>query len=373
MMQSFISISCQHDNAEQVISDCMEQLDKLDTQYNFGFIYATDAMSAEYADLLRQCQQKTGIKHWVGSLGAGIVAPGKEFYDKPAASIMLAQFDLNELIMLPLIQNIKDLSAVTWPKEFFTNFGLIHGDPFYPQTQNLIIDIQQQVEECFLVGGLTSSSDSQYQVSDSVLSKGVSGVFFSENIPVLTSLTQGCSPISKKLVISEAQHNTILRLDDEAALDVLMAEFNISDLADLKKRAGDMYMGLCIPHSDQNDYIVRNLVGIDVEHNLFAINDIPSEGNEMIFCERNTQTAINDMQLMLEKMAERLEQQGVTPRGGIYVSCLGRGRAQFGKHSEEIKMIQQTLGDFPLTGFFSNGEIHHDKLYGYTGVLTLFI
>jgi small ligand-binding sensory domain FIST len=35
-------------------------------------------------------------------------------------------------------------------------------------------------------------------------------------------------------------------------------------------------------------------------------------------------------------------------------------------------MIHEALGDFPLTGFFANGEIHHDTLYGYTGVLTLF-
>ena len=75
------------------------------------------------------------------------------------------------------------------------------------------------------------------------------------------------------------------------------------------------------------------------------------------------------MQHMLDNMAKRLKQQ---IKGGIYVSCLGRGREQFGKNSEEIKMIQNSLGDFPLTGFFANGEIHHNRLYSYTGVLTLF-
>ena len=78
----------------------------------------------------------------------------------------------------------------------------------------------------------------------------------------------------------------------------------------------------------------------------------------------------NDLQKMLDKISSRLKQK---PKGGIYVSCLGRGREQFGNNSEEIKMIHNTLGDFPLTGFFANGEIHHNKLYGYTGVLTLFI
>ena len=29
--------------------------------------------------------------------------------------------------------------------------------------------------------------------------------------------------------------------------------------------------------------------------------------------------------------------------------------------------------DFPLVGFYANGEISHNPLYGYTGVLTLFV
>lgn len=36
-------------------------------------------------------------------------------------------------------------------------------------------------------------------------------------------------------------------------------------------------------------------------------------------------------------------------------------------------MIQQQLGDFPLVGFFANGEIYNGRLYGYTGMLTLFL
>jgi small ligand-binding sensory domain FIST len=61
------------------------------------------------------------------------------------------------------------------------------------------------------------------------------------------------------------------------------------------------------------------------------------------------------------------------PRGGVYFSCLGRGQHMFGEHSEELRIIQQVLGDFPLVGFFANGEISHNRLYGYTGVLTLFL
>jgi len=370
MMESFLTISCQYDEATAVIEDCLLQLEKIPSGYNFGFIYATDTMSADYPELLQQCKKKTGIEHWVGTLGAGIIAPGKEFYDQPAVSIMLAYFDNKEFNILPRIQKASELNKLNWPKQFLTHFGIIHGDPFYQNTQNLITDIQQQVEECFLVGGLTSSKDNQYQIANNIATQGVSGVFFSENIPVLTNLSQGCSPIGQKHSITQAEKNIIHKLNNKPALDELIKALDISNFHELKNHAGEVFMGLCIPHSDQNDYVVRNLVGIDTEQKLFAINDIPTEGDDLIFCERSKNTAIEDMQKMLDKIASRLKQK---PKGGVYISCLGRGREQFGQNSEEIKMIHQTLGDFPLTGFFANGEIHHNKLYGYTGVLTLFV
>ena len=59
--------------------------------------------------------------------------------------------------------------------------------------------------------------------------------------------------------------------------------------------------------------------------------------------------------------------------GGLYYSCLGRGASLFGPNSEELKMIRDAVGDIPLVGFFCNGEISHNRLYGYTGVLTLFV
>ena len=116
--------------------------------------------------------------------------------------------------------------------------------------------------------------------------------------------------------------------------------------------------------------MVRTLVGIDQQKKIFAINDNLIEGDELLFCRRDGNAATQDMIHMLENIKKRLTSQ---PKGGIYISCLGRGREQFGENSEEIKMIHEVLGNFPLTGFFANGEIHHNHVYGYTGVLTLFV
>ena len=361
-MDQFFSISSQHENAQAVINDCVQQIAAAPTEANFGFIYATDAMSADFPALVKQCKAAGNIEHWVGTVGLGVISP-----DSLAISLKMVT---DEFTMVPAISEQLDISSrLQWPRTFITNFGVIHGDPLNPETQNLLEALQHQLENGFLVGGLTSSRASHYQVADDVTTGGISGVLFSENIGVITNLSQGCRPVGEKHIISKAQENVAFLLDRRPALEVLMQDMDIKDNQELEQKAGEVFIGLCIPGSDISDYTVRNLVGIDTEHSVFAINDYLVEDNEIVFCKRTAQSAVADMQHMLDNLASRLQHK---PRGGLYVSCLGRGRQQFGEDSEEIKMIHQTLGEFPLTGFFANGEIHHNKLYGYTGVLTLF-
>ena len=37
-----------------------------------------------------------------------------------------------------------------------------------------------------------------------------------------------------------------------------------------------------------------------------------------------------------------------------------------------LEVMKEAIGELPLAGFFCNGGISHDRLYGYTGVLSLF-
>ena len=82
-------------------------------------------------------------------------------------------------------------------------------------------------------------------------------------------------------------------------------------------------------------------------------------------------TARDDLVRMLKQIKGRTNK--AKPKGAVYFSCLGRGRYTFGTNSEEVGLITKEFGDLPLVGFFANGEISHHRLYGYTGVLTLFL
>ena len=262
------------------------------------------------------------------------------------------------------------LTNIRMPEHSESCFAFIHVDGYHEDAQQLISTLAQDTKNCFIAGGYTSSRSKQLQIADQVSSNSISGVLFSDKVPVITNLTQGCTPVGKKHRITQAEKNVVISLDHKPALEVFYEDIGEVLSRDIEKASSYIFAGLCIADSDKNDYMVRTLVGVDENKKIFAINDLLNEGDDLLFCRRDGNSAREDMEHMLQNIKKRLNG---TPKGGVYISCLGRGREQFGENSEEVKMIHKILGKFPLTGFFANGEIHHNRVYGYTGVLTLFI
>ena len=158
-------------------------------------------------------------------------------------------------------------------------------------------------------------------------------------------------------------------IDDRPALDVFREDIGEVLARDLSKVGGYIFAALPVPGSDTGDYLVRNLIGIDPDRGLLAIGDRVQPGMQIQFARRDAETAREDLGRMIDDLKNRLPG---SPRGALYHSCLGRGRNLFGDDSAEMKLVRKLLGDVPLAGFYANGEISHNRLYGYTGVLTLF-
>jgi hypothetical protein len=45
----------------------------------------------------------------------------------------------------------------------------------------------------------------------------------------------------------------------------------------------------------------------------------------------------------------------------------------FGVQLAALASIQDELGEVPRVGFYRNGESSHDRVYGYTDLLSLFL
>lgn len=373
-MKSFLTGHAIGTGPRELVNTCLSQIGDIPEDANLGFIYATDALASELEHILHLLKQATGITHWTGTLGIAICATDREIYDQPALAVMIGSFA--EDAFLPLDNLTKSVDGFikkqeNWIKTNQPVFGVLQGDPTNPATPDLMENLSDALNGGFFAGGLTSSQSLQLQVNGDIVTNGLSGVLFGSEVAVATDHTQGCVPIGPRRRITQSDRNIISELDNRPALQVLKEDVGEILAHDLNRLGGFIFAGLPIKHSDTGDYMIRNLIGIDTERQQLAIGEIIQTDDELMFCRRDGNAAVEDMLRMLENLKTRTN--GKKPRGGLYFSCLGRGRHQFGDNSEELKMITEVLGEFPLVGFFANGEIYHNRLYGFTGVLTLFL
>ena len=224
--------------------------------------------------------------------------------------------------------------------------------------------------DSFLVGGLASPEAAQTQIADIVTTGGLSGVLFSEKVPVATGLSQGCKPIGPIRVITQCRGNVAEKIAGAPALDMLRRDIESDPSQELEGLAGAVFVAFPVEGSDRADYVVRNLVGIDERRGVVAIGAPLEQGQTLMFCRRDADTARDDLQRMLTDLHGRA---GDTPRGGVYCSCVARGPHLFGQGAVEPTMIAEQFGDIPLIGFYGSGEISHNRLYTQTGVLALFL
>jgi small ligand-binding sensory domain FIST len=360
-------------NWQNAAQSCLNQIGTTGLA-NIGFVYITDLLADDIPDILSYFKQQTNVPHWVGSVGIGICSLAKEYFDVPAIAVMTGYFPEQTFsIFRGITDNFEEFSRThqSWCDNKQAMFAIVHGDPRNHYIAKLVYQMSERLGDGFLIGGLTSSRRQHLQIADSVVEGGLSGVLFSSAVGVATRLSQGCLPLGPRHQVTESSNNIVIRIDGRPALDVFKEDIGKELANDLDQVAGLIFAALPIIGSDTGDYLVRNLIGIDPEHKYLAIGDLVNPGMPIMFTRRDPEMAQKDLVKMLNILKKRLK--GKQPKGAVYYSCMGRGPNLFGKNSEELKTIQQVLGDFPLVGFFANGEIYYQRLYGFSGILTLFL
>ena len=382
-----------------------------------ALLYITDRYAPQAQDILDHLSAELPeITDWSGTVGVGIASNNVEYFDEPAMAVMLCELPNDQYRVFsgvsPLPPAAKGL--------FAAHTALVHADSSTPDVAELIDEMAQRTASGYVFGGLASSRSDTLQfalsgngnvkghgAASGVFSGGLSGVAFGQGAALMSRVTQGCQPVSKARVITACDGNVVTELDGESALDVMLADLNVTleQPREALEKVRATLVGLSSPESGLNDsrmkhpgqfgadVLVRHIIGLDPARRGIAIADAPTVGATLAFCERNSQAARADLIRVCAEIREELEPEELALEvasalsapeaesaphparriaGAIYVSCAGRGGPHFGAPSAELQIIRRALGDVPLVGFFAGGEIARHHLYGYTGVLTVF-
>lgn len=357
-----------------------------------GFAYFTDYYAAQAPALLDALRQRWPGVAWVGGVGVGVMASGVEYFDEPALVLMLAALPHQQFRVFSGAQPLAGFEAFS---------ALVHADPATPELGELLHELSRRTTSGYLFGGLTSSRNGMQQLADGAWQGGLSGVAFAEPVALLSRVTQGCQPIGPVRHVTSSEHNAVLTLDGEPALRCLLRDLGatLDEPRTLVPRLRSTLAGLSeeteamLARGGQfgTDTQVRHLIGIDPARELVAVADVVQPGMRLAFCGRDAEAARRDLVRICSEIREELEAPvadrvpastpgGAEPApagrrvaGALYVSCAGRGGPHFGAPSAEAQIVRHALGDVPLAGFFAGGEIARHHLYGYTGVLTVFL
>jgi small ligand-binding sensory domain FIST len=361
---------------------------------SLGFVYFTDHYAAQAEALLDALRWRWPGVDWVGTVGVGVAAGGVEYFDEPALVLMLAALPRGRFQVFSGARPLNRIEPHT---------ALIHADGHTPDLADLIDDMSARTATGYLFGGVASSRTIACQIADGVWQGGLSGVAFSRDVALVSRVTQGCQPVGPVRRITACDRNVVTELDGEPALTCLLRDLGVS--ADEPQRAVDTLRHTLVGLSDPReallarggqfgtDTLVRHLIGFDPARQGVAVASLVESGMSLAFCQRDVQAARRDLVRVCAEIREELVPEPVaavpaqlahaadaapadpTARiaGALYISCAGRGGPHFGTPSAELQIVQRALADVPLVGFFAGGEIGHHHLYGYTGVLTVFM
>lgn len=347
--------------------------------YTLGLCYLTDAFAADAEAILAELQHRLPGVHWVGTVGVGVAATGAEHFDQPALALMLAPLPRSGFRVFSGRQPLRADSD-----EFHPHTALVHADGRTPDLQELLPELAARTASGYLFGGLTASRGRSVQIADAVFDGGgLSGVAFSAEVGIVSRVTQGCQPIGPRRLVSRAQDNIVIALDGRAALACALEDLDLAPDSALEPVADALSTTLVGLHPGADaeivapaafgaDMLVRNIIGLDPRAGVVAIADTVDKGAWLIFCRRDPAAALADLRRIAREIRDELVDSGRVARGAVYVSCSGRGGPHFGTPAAELATIRDVIGDVPLVGFFAGGEIAHSRLYGYTGVLTVF-
>ena len=389
-----------------------------------GLLYITDRYAKDAQDILDHLSAELpDITDWSGTVGVGIASNNVEYFDEPALAVMLCELPHDQYRVFSGVSPLPPASS----GRFKAHTALVHADASTHDVAELIDEMAQRTESGYVFGGLASSRTDTVQFALSghgnvkgqgaaggVFHGGLSGVAFARDasgvMALMSRVTQGCQPVSSTHEITACEGNVVTGLDGQPALDVMLADLQVSleQPREALAKVRTTLVGLSRPEdrlSDANpsglrhagqfgaDVMVRHLIGLDPVRRGIAIADMPAVGTQLAFCERNAQAARADLIRICAEIREELEPEETTLQvasalnapeaesaphparriaGAIYVSCSGRGGPHFGAPSAELQIVRRALGDVPLVGFFAGGEIARHHLYGYTGVLTVF-
>lgn len=372
----------------EVIENCLKQMDG--KRAHLAFLFISGRYSLEWNVFLEELHEKLGPTLVMGCTCEGVIGSDQEYEFLPAMAMILAS--LPEVEMRPF-HILPDEISISSPGVYWTNktkispeqdpiFVLI-GDPFTCDIIKLTSEFNETYPKAPVIGGMASAvpqlKNNKLFINRKVFQHGAIGISLTGNIQIQTIVSQGCRPIGQPMRATKVSRNTIFELDGKPVFDVLSDLYHGLNPDEQALAQNSLFLGKAVdqhrPYFERGDFLIRNIVAFDEGSGGMSIGDTDLQKGQIVqFQLRDAHAAEEDFKILLE--LNQMMRGSDKPSGALLFSCLGRGAGLFGENNHDIRLVKKMTGEYPVAGFFCNGEIGpiggKTFVHGYTSCLGLF-
>ncbi|MFL5329505.1 MAG: FIST N-terminal domain-containing protein [Gemmataceae bacterium] len=342
------------------------------------------------ANIGRQLQEKLDPDCLIGCQGEAIAGTGREVEGEPALSLWVAHWGgkvTAECFHLTPELTPDGPTLFGWPDslvdtDFTKSLMLTLGDPYtFPATDLFLPRLNEDYAGLRVHGGMASGMSDRGQtrllLNDSVYDDGAVGVLLRGNVGIRGVVSQGCRPVGHPYVVTKAKENIIFELGGKPPVFQLRDLLRQLPELDQQMFQQGPHIGLAMSElKDQfgrDDFLVRNLYGMDPQNGAIAITDRVRVGQTVQFLVRDAASADDDLHVLLKQDREKHTGK---PAGALMFTCNGRGTRLFPHPHHDAAAIAAEFGPIPLAGFFAAGELGpvggKNFLHGFTASVVLF-
>ena len=350
---------------------------------DLALVFTTGDARARAHEALHAVRRVTGAPVVIGCSGTGILTERREVEEDLAVAVLAVRCE--RLVATPFSferqgerpQLGAELGQQIGPTVAEGGCVLVLPDAIGCNPPALLNELGEALGFVPVLGAVAAGSPMFELYNTDATEGALVGVALSGLSPLI-GVTQGCTPIGEPYVITHADANVIQRIASRPALEVLTQAIRANPDTESRIRHAGVFAGLAMDPAksplERGDFLVRNLVGADQSSGALAVAERVRIGQTLQFQIRDAQASRDDLIKMLDELAGRLA--GRRPAFGCYFDCAGRGRGLFGVADHDVTLIREKLGEFPLVGFFGNGEFapigRRNFFHNYTGALVVF-
>jgi small ligand-binding sensory domain FIST len=191
-------------------------------------------------------------------------------------------------------------------------------------------------------------------------------------------VSQGCRPVGNPMTVTSCEGNLVLELAGRPALQRLEDLLMSLSPGDQAVAAGGLQIGVMhdeyIDTHEQGDYLIRNLVRVDVDRSGIVIADDVQVGQTISFQLRDPAAASDDLRRILTNWGAANAPGRAA--GALLFSCNGRGEGFFTTSDHDPVTVRDQLGGAEVAGYFAAGEIGpvagRNHLHGFSASVVVF-